>query len=213
MIKKSLLFILLIISISCATKSKVVENKPASKKLTVIEDAGTLTGKEAPEWISMNKISDIKKLYPGKVPFILEDLRGANLNLLKRRANTTTLNAQLSRVISTVILQSANDMLGGSESSADVDSFANSISAESKAKFSGFMQESEWWQRVEYDGKEEYRYYVLYLIDQDRFNRILSGTIRDASKVINEVGDNIAKALEDNIESVNKAYDAISVNN
>lgn len=191
----------------------MVENKPASKKLTVIEDAGTLTGKEAPEWISMNKISDIKKLYPGKVPFILEDLRGANLNLLKRRANTTTLNAQLSRVISTVILQSANDMLGGSESSADVDKFESSISAESKAKFSGFMQESEWWQRVEYDGKEEYRYYVLYLIDQDRFNRILSGTIRDASKVINEVGDNIAKALEDNIESVNKAYDAISVNN
>lgn len=191
----------------------MVENKPASKKLTVIEDSGTLTGKEAPEWISMNKISDIKKLYPGKVPFILEDLRGANLNLLKRRANTTTLNAQLSRVISTVILQSANDMLGGSESSADVDKFESSISAESKAKFSGFMQESEWWQRVEYDGKEEYRYYVLYLIDQDRFNRILSGTIRDASKVINEVGDNIAKALEDNIESVNKAYDAISVNN
>lgn len=209
MTKKILLFTLLIISISCATKSKVVENKP---ELKVIEDAGTFTGQKRPDWMSMNGISEIKELYPGKVPFRAE-LKGANLNLLRRRANTTTLNAQVSQVVSTAIAQSAYDMLGGSESSVDVDSFASSISAASKSQFSGFTQEGEWWMKImNPDGSEEYRYYVLYLINQDHFNRILSGTIRDASKVINEVGDNIAQALEDNIESVNKAYEATSFN-
>lgn len=211
MIKKILLFTLLIISISCATKSKVVENKN-EKPFDELENAGTFTGQKRPDWMSMNGISEIKELYPGKVPFRAE-LTGANVNLLRRRANTTTLNAQVSQVVSTAIAQSAYDMLGGSESSVDVDSFASSISAASKAQFSGFTQEGEWWVKIKWkkDGKEEYRYYVLYLIDQDRFNRILSGTIRDASKVINEVGDNIAQALEDNIESVNKAYEATSL--
>ena len=208
MIKKILLFTLLIISISCATKSKVVENKSDGKIL--LEDAGTFTGQKKPDWVGADK-SKIKELYPGKVPFTAT-LKGADINLLRRRVNTTTLNARLAQEISTAIVQSAYDMSGGG-SSEDVNSFASSISAASKAQFSGFTQEGEWWVKIKWkkDGKEEYRYYVLYLIDQDRFNRILSGTIRDASKVINEVGDNIAQALEDNIESVNKAYEATSL--
>lgn len=207
MIKKILLFTLLIISISCATKSKVVENKSDGKIL--LEDAGTFTGQKKPDWVGADK-SKIKELYPGKVPFTAT-LKGADINLLRRRVNTTTLNARLAQEISTAIVQSAYDMSGGG-SSEDVNSFASSISAASKAQFSGFSKESEWWMRFrETDGREVYEYYVLYLIDQDRFNRILSGTIRDASKVINEVGDNIAQALEDNIESVNKAYEATSL--
>lgn len=213
MIKKILLFTLLIISISCATSSKSQVAEISYGEIE-IENTGTFTGQKRPDWMSMSKISEIKELYPGKVPF-RADMEGANINLLKRRVNTTTLNAQLSSVISSVILEKAKDLMGGNSTltEAEVDSFGSSITVASRSHISGFIKESEWWIKTKNkeSGEEKYKYYVLYLIDQDRFNRMLSGIIDSAAEEA-KLDESISKALQNNIEDVTKAYESIGLN-
>lgn len=203
MIKQLLLFALLIFSISCNATKELVKESPSKRE---IENAGTFTGQKQPEWVSIGERSKIKELYPKKMPFNAEST-GQNLNLLKRRMNATTLSAEYSRAISTAIAQSALDMVDNSDINQEV--FMDSISAASKAQFSGFVKESEWWRKtVDGEGKEEYTYYVLYLIDEDVFKRNLRGSIRNASEVIDEIGDGIAKGLENNLDNVVKLYGA-----
>lgn len=106
----------------------------------IVEDAGTLTGAKRPAWVSMiNSKSAIADEFKGKVPFTYFE-SGKDLNLLRRRVNTTTLAAEYSRVISTAIAQSALDMASGSSSSINEQEFRDSISAASKAQFSDFMK-------------------------------------------------------------------------
>lgn len=176
----------------------------------IVEDAGTLTGARRPSWVSkINSKSAIADEFPGKVPFTYSE-SGSNLNLLRRRVNTTTLAAEYSRVLSTAIAQSALDMASGSSSSINEQEFRDSISAASKAQFSGFMKEGDWWVKREktVNGQieEEYTYFVLYLVDEATFKRNLSSSIKNSSQVIDSIGEDISTGLQNNIDNVADLY-------
>ena len=188
---KTKLFIIMLVSsilFSCA-----------STKATTIDDMGRAIGIKQPEWMQyITSVSKMDALYPKKVPFTYNEI-GTDLNYLKRKVNSTTLSAEYSRTLTQAVIQAASEASG-----QDMTRHFQSIQQASASTFSGFKKEGEWWILQKYpDGDEKYTYYVLYLVDEDNFNRSLSSVIEKSSDTI---GEQIAKELEKNIENVKNIY-------
>lgn len=193
---KTKLFIITLLSsilFSCATTGVTTTG------VTTIEDMGSSIGVAQPEWMQyITSVSKMEALYPKKVPFTYNET-GTDLNYLKRKINSTTLSAEYSRTLTQAVLQSASE-----ESGQDFTEHEQSIQQASSSTFSGFRKEGEWWQLKRYpNGDEKYTYYVLYLVDEDNFDRALSSVIKKSSGTI---GEEIANKLEKNIENVKNIY-------
>ncbi len=175
-------------------------------RMEIIDEKGYAFGVEQPQWVApaIEGSSKVSALYPGKRAFVL-DSRGKNLKLLQRKSNTTEINAVLSRIAGTAIIQNARNILIASGEDINADEYSDAIQQASRASFSGLVPESDWW-ILQSDGqKEEYTYLVLYLIDEKLFERQfgnINGRVADA------IGDTaLANAVKRETDSALELFD------
>lgn len=171
----------------------------------VIDDMGSVTGAKQPRWLPyVSETSRIKEeLYPKKIPFVYE-IQGKDSRYLKRQANSTGAAAEYARTMSSVVRATAAEMAEGYDEEIASTQFAELVETAAKAKFSGFKKEGEWWVLRRYsDGREQYFYYVLYLIDEVIFNKNIGLMADDLSS---KIGNDLSSIIKDNAENITEAF-------
>lgn len=199
---------------SCAsTSGSTVTTAPSRPKTEVIDHQGMAYGIAPPEWFEyavQGLASKIASLYPGQQP-IVYSATGSNKDLLKRRGNTTGVNAEVARIASTAVIQNANDMAKATGQEYDVESYSDAVQQAAMSAFQGLKKEGEWWTLVrDSNGKEEYRYFFLYLMDNDLFSEQISTLSKDTAKELNNTS--LEDAVERNADDAEKLYDRIQNN-
>lgn len=177
---------------------------------SIIEHQGMAFGVEQPEWLKYivgGETSKIKNIYPGQQPIVYSAI-GSNKELLKRKGNTTGVNAEVARMASTAVVQNANDMAVATGEEFDVQAYSDAVQQSSMTSFKGLKKEGEWWVLVKNtSGKEEYRYFFLYLMDIELFNEQISTLVKDTAKELNNT--NLEDAVERNADAAEGLYDRI----
>ena len=171
----------------------------------IIDDMGAVTGAKQPRWLPyVSEASKIKEeLYPNKVPFVYE-IQGKDLRYLKRQANSTGAAADYARTMSTAVRATAAEMAEGYDEQIVSTQFAELVETAARAKFSGFKKEGEWWVLRKFaDGREEYSYYVLYLIDEVLFNKNIGLMADDLSS---KIGNDLSSIIKDNADNITETF-------
>lgn len=171
----------------------------------IIDDMGAITGAQPPKWLPyVSETSKIKdELYPKKVPFVYE-ISGKDLRYLKRQANATGAAADYARTMSTAVIASAGYQTTAYDGEITSEQFAELVQSASRAKFSGFKKEGEWWVLRKFsDGREEYSYYVLYLMDESIFNKNI-GLIAD--ELSSKIGETLSTQIKNNVDNITEIF-------
>ncbi|MDO6994719.1 hypothetical protein Q5M87_11945 [Brachyspira innocens] len=193
---KKILFLLFTLSVVSFTQTQ--------SEYTVIDTKGAALGLEAPEWINyVSSVSQMQSLFPGKVAFVKYET-GPNLSLIQRRVNTTGINADYARVVSTAVKQAFKEHANWSDEEFNQKMGEDSIIGSAKAKFKGLKKEGDWWVlRRDLDGNKEYTYYVLYLLDEQIFLKDLGLIIEESAQSIGNsaLGDKVKSDIQ-NVEEL-----------
>ena len=186
--------IIILFFILCAVSFTQTESE-----YTVIDTKGAALGLQAPEWINyVSSVSQMQNLFPGKVAFVKYEI-GSNLNLIQRKINTTGINADYARVISTAVKEAFKEHANWSEDDFQQRMGEDSILGSAKAKFKGLKKEGDWWVlRKDTEGNKQYTYYVLYLIDEQIFLKDLGLIIEESTKSIGNsaLGDKVISDIQ-----------------
>lgn len=197
------LIILSSLAVACATTSKTTETPSVSRPkaaTTLIDNKGAAFGISTPEWVELAVVgaSKVATLYPNKVAFVQEEI-GGNQKLLAMRGSTTGVNAQFASVVATAIIANYKNVTDASGEKFNEDAYRSTIEAGAKAQFSGLVKESDWWILVDVSGRQEYRYYFLYLMDEDLFAEQVVALAKDSANKLDN--PELAKAVERDVQS------------
>ncbi len=153
-------------SSSSSTTTTTTTSKP---RFELLEHQGSAFGRDFPQWVdvysSTFSLTEVDKLYPGKKAFI-QEASGENLEFLKRQASTTGVNAQVAQLARTAVIMNVEEVASGVDKDYNLDAFRATVNTSSAANFRGLVREGDYWLYVKTAaGVEEYRYYVIYLMD------------------------------------------------
>jgi len=192
------------LAVACATTSETTtETSSVSRPkavTTLIDNKGAAFGISTPEWVELAVVgaSKVATLYPNKVAFVQEEI-GGNQKLLAMRGSTTGVNAQFASVVATAIIANYKSVADASGEEFNEDAYRSTIEAGAKAQFSGLVKESDWWILVDVSGRQEYRYYFLYLMDEDLFAEQVIALAKDSGEKLDN--PELAKAVELDVQS------------
>ncbi len=173
----------------CASTPEEREPDPADEAVqpfVVLEHRGSTRGVEAPDWVrvSLEGASAVEQMdeFEGKYAVIVEE-SGEDLRGVQMWAQNFSAPSQIAQRVSTRVEQRFAGAAAGEVDQIDT-YMENVVKTLSDAQFSGFSQAGEWWVKYrwyEEDGqtvdREEYRYVVLYTIDQDVLDRQVDNAI------------------------------------
>ena len=125
------------------------------------------------------------------------------------KGSTTGVNAQFASVVATAIIANYKSVADASGEKFNEDAYRNTIEAGAKAQFSGLVKESDWWVLVDVNGKQEYRYYFLYLMDEELFAEQVVALAKDSGdKLDNQaLAEAVAKDVQSTVDLFNKVQD------
>ncbi len=196
-------------------------------KIKVMDHKGKAFGmKNPPEWViaSIESNTKVGRLYPGKQVFAMTQ-NGMNLQDLQEKMNTVNINAEVSRIAATSVVQNARNKAASRtrDSSAYLNAsefdtrasysgvvmtedFENKVHQASTSFFHGLIKEADWW-ILNRDGSK--RYYicsVLYIMDKDLFEQEILKLTERAASFINDDTDLSQEIKNDNTSAV-KTFD------
>ena len=208
------LVILSSLAVACSTTSSTTKKDPSisvpKSKTTLIDNKGAAFGISTPEWVELAVVgaSKVATLYPNKVAFVQEEI-GSNQKLLAMKGSTTGVNAQFASVVATAIIANYKSVADASGEEFNENAYRNTIEAGAKAQFSGLVKESDWWILVDVNGKQEYRYYFLYLMDEKLFAEQVVALAKDSAKKLDnpELAEAVERDVKSTVDLFNKVQD------
>ena len=124
----------------------------------VLDAKGYAINIDAPKWFSsLKNENELKKLYDDKLILIYKD-SGKDLRYISKNVNSVKINKIFYEYISKELKKYLNNI-------------PNNIN------FTGLKKEGDWWELKNIDGKDDYEYTVLYVMDKELFNRQLKDII------------------------------------
>lgn len=160
----------------------------AVQPYVVLEHRGSSRGVDAPEWVrvSLEGAAAVEQMpeFEGKYAIVVDE-SGQDLRGVEMWAQNFSAPAQISQRVSTRVEQRFAGAAAGEVDTIET-YMENVVKTLSDATFSGMSRAGEWWVRYrwyEEDGsvdRDEYRYTVLYTIDQDILDRQVVSAIERA---------------------------------
>jgi hypothetical protein len=166
----SVLFVLVLLVVGCA-------GGPRSP-WTVVDHQNLQLGGDIPTWVTkstgeLENQREFEESYVFKLEAFGKDLTGA-----KTQANLFDVNSEVARIIETRVQQKFAGAQVGDNNLVET-YFENTVKILTDARIQGLRKYGDFWIfRVNKDsGEEQYAYYSLYTIDQDRVDELIQQAI------------------------------------
>jgi len=214
----SMIIIILIIMTLAGCQSTSTTNQTAVSPQPIqrIDYQGAAIGSPIPEWVeyAVNRdVESIKRIprFNGKVPIVAEG-NGQNLDLLRSWVNNFNVSAEVSRRITNYVEAEFGGKLVGSKDTPESRNVLNEVvTSISNTRFSGLAREMDYWIKVRMaDGKEEFRYYVIFSIDEENLQHQIdvamgrvSARTAEQRELLNDVQDAMRRTRWNSMEYSN----------
>lgn len=172
--------IVAIIAVGCAGGPETAEF--ASPSFRIIEHKNSALGGDVPDWTTM-EIGQLEgsEEFEGKYVFKFEET-GQNLSGVRTIADNMNAASEVARLISTRVQQTFAGAQVGDQDMVET-YFENIVKTVAEAEINGLRKYGDYWVLKQYTdedgdpGRQEYAYYSIYTIDQERIDQLIEDAI------------------------------------
>ena len=202
---------------SCAGSPSGTTTSRVQLNIVITDYQGAAIGSAIPDWVEAAINGDLETLkmiprFQGKIPLV-DWGNGQNLDLLRSWVSNFNVQAGVSRRIRNYMeAEFGGKQLGSKDTPENRNFLSELVTSFSHAQYSGVAKEMDYWVKIRFidNGREEYRYYVVYSIaEQDLQHQIdlamgrISAATREQQEIKNDVETGIRQARFNSIQQAN----------